>query len=490
MIRRLLVLLLLAISHSPAESEQSVSLNDCIQRALRFNLDLRIARAEPGIAESEWRGARAGYYDPTLSVRGARASETQPGGIDAQNRAFAGSDTQTDSLSASVLGRAPTGASFGVRSFLNDSEGNNPGGAFTNANGGLFAEVRQPLLRNLVIDGDRLTIQLLRTDLQVSEIVLQEDIMRLIGLVEAAYIDLVAARANLTVRKEAEALAAKILDGDRKRIAATTLAPNDAKQSEAQLEARKVGVLQARQSVYIAENALKGLFTDDFATWRDIRLVPNQSLTSSKSSGLDIKASWERGLANRPDLQQAELELGKQGLVLRHAKQARLPSLDLVGRYGLAGSGADTSAVRQGIQDRSGPSWSVGVELSIPFTNGRARAARKAAQLRVRQQLDALRKLKQTVLIEIDNAFRAAELAAERVTASKSAQRLASEAVAAEEKKLSTGRSTTFVVLLLQNNLTEASLQKVLADAQYERALVQLSLAEGSILNRHQINVD
>ena len=314
--------------------------------------------------------------------------------------------------------------------------------------------------------------------------------MRLVGLVEAAYIDLIAARASLSVRKEAEALAAKILDGDRKRIAATTLAPNDAKQSEAQLEARKVGVLQARQSVYIAENTLKGLFTDDFAAWRDIRLLPNQSLTSPKSTDLDIKASWARGLANRPDLQQATLELEKQGLALRHAKQAQLPSLDLVGRYGLAGSGADTTAVREGIEDRSGPSWSVGLEMSIPLTNRRAREASKAAQLRLSQQSDTLRKLKQEVLIEIDNAVRGAELAAERVKASESAQRLANEAVDAEEKKLRTGRSTTFIVLLLQNNLTEARLQKVLADAQYERALVQLALAEGSILQRHEIAIE
>ena len=291
-----------------------MSLNECLQRALRFNLDLRIAKAEPGIAESEWRGARAGYYDPTINVSGAGASETQPGGIDAQNRAFPGSDTQTDSLSTSLLGRGPSGASFGVRSLLNDSEGTHAGGLFTNANGGLFAEVRQPLLRNLLIDGDRLTIQLLRKNLQVSEVVLQDDIMRLVGLVEAAYIDLIAAQANLSVRKEAEALAAKILDGDRKRIAATTLAPNDAKQSEAQLEARKVGVLQARQSVYLAENTLKGLFTDDFAAWRDIRLLPYQTLTSPESTDLDIKASWARGLGIVPIFNKPRLNWRNKGL--------------------------------------------------------------------------------------------------------------------------------------------------------------------------------
>ena len=164
--------------------------------------------------------------------------------------------------------------------------------------------------------------------------------------------------------------------------------------------------------------------------------------------------------------------------------------MDLVGRYGLAGSGADTTAVREGIEDRSGPSWSVGLEMSIPLTNRRAREESKAVQLRLSQQTATLRKLKQQVLIEIDNAFRAAELADERVSATESAERLAQEAVEAEEKKLSTGRSTTFIVLLLQNNLTEARLQKVLADAQFERALVQLALAEGSILQRHKIAIE
>lgn len=473
-----------------AETERTISLNECIQRALRYNLDLRIAKAEPEIAKAKLRGASAAYYDPNLSVRGGRSSDTQPGGVDEHNRAFAGSEQETDSFSSSILGRTPTGASIGLRSFLNDSEGTNSSGAFTHANGAVFAEIRQPLLKDLLIDDGRLIIRISHQELHVSRLELQGEIMRLVSQVESAYIDLIAARANLTVRREAEALAAKILDGDLKRIAATTLAPNDAKQSEAQLEARRVGVLQARQTVYLLENSLKSLFTADFAIWRDIRLLPDPSFVSGKSATLEINVSWERALLSRPDLRQAQLDLETQGLILRHAKQARLPSLDVVGRYGLAGSGRDRNAVRRGIEQHTGPSWSLGVEISFPLTNGRAHNDYRTAQLRLGQHLAALRQLEQNILIEIDDAHRAAELAQERVAAAQRAEQLASEAVEAEEKKLSTGRSTTFVVLLLQNNLTEARLQKVLADAQYERALVQLALSEGSTLERHKIDVE
>src|SRR5690606_31808945 len=114
------------------------------------------------------------YYDPTLSVSGGRSSETQPGGVDERNRAFAGSDQETDSFSSSLLGRTPTGASFSLRGVVNDSQGtNSTGGAFTHANGGLFAEIRQPLLKDLLVDQGRLIIRISHQDLHISELALQ-----------------------------------------------------------------------------------------------------------------------------------------------------------------------------------------------------------------------------------------------------------------------------------------------------------------------------
>jgi len=146
-------------------------------------------------------------------------------------------------------------------------------------------------------------------------------------------------------------------------------------------------------------------------------LEPDTILPRPRSALLDIKSSWERGLAQRPDVHQAHLEVEKLRLEVRHAKQDRLVSLDLVGRYGLEGSGPERSAVNEGIRDRSAPFWSVGLEVSIPLTNARAKHEYAAARRRLGQQIDATRKLKQRVLIEIDDAFRAAELARERVDA-------------------------------------------------------------------------
>ena len=213
----MLLLLLASTFVTKAETERAISLADCIQQSLRYNLDLRIAHAEPRIAEDELRGFIAGYYDPKLSLNGGRDSATQPGGVDERNRMFSGSDISTDRVSGGLVGRLPMGATYGLRGQLNDSNGTNAGGPVTNANGAVVAELRQPLLRDLIVDGDRLTIQLARRNLDSSELGLRGEIMRIVSEVETAYIDLIAAHANLRVRRDAETLAAKVIESALRR---------------------------------------------------------------------------------------------------------------------------------------------------------------------------------------------------------------------------------------------------------------------------------
>ena len=75
----------------------------------------------------------------------------------------------------------------------------------------------------------------------------------------------------------------------------------------------------------------------------------------------------------------------------------------------------------------------------------------------------------------------------ERVAATKEARQYAEVALAAEQKKLEEGISTSFVVLTLQRNLTQSQADEIAAFVEYQLALTQLAVAEGTILDRHNI---
>lgn len=79
-------------SHGAEVNEQPLSLEDCIQLALERNLDLRIARYNPEIARSNLRLARA-RYEPVFFGSGIRNFSSSPGGIDAENRPFPGTES-------------------------------------------------------------------------------------------------------------------------------------------------------------------------------------------------------------------------------------------------------------------------------------------------------------------------------------------------------------------------------------------------------------
>ena len=93
LIRSLLALLIVVTTARGAEPESPpprvMTLVDCIQAALQYNLGLQIARYGPQIARYNL-GVSYAAYDPTYSFSGEHDYSLTPGGIDAQNRAFSG----------------------------------------------------------------------------------------------------------------------------------------------------------------------------------------------------------------------------------------------------------------------------------------------------------------------------------------------------------------------------------------------------------------
>ena len=59
----------------------------------------------------------------------------------------------------------------------------------------------------------------------------------------------------------------------------------------------------------------------------------------------------------------------------------------------------------------------------------------------------------------------------------------------AEQKKYAVGKSTTFTVLQLQNNLTLARSQEIRELANYNKDLTALAQAEGTTLERRNVDV-
>ena len=184
----------------------------------------------------------------------------------------------------------------------------------------------------------------------------------------------------------------------------------------------------------------------------------------------------------------------------------RLPSLDVVGHYGLLGLAGKPTYDSGGLLKPSpylggfGDSWSdlasndfndygVGLEFEMPLGNASARARLAQSQSDVVRASRELEQVVSRVALEVDRALADVESAAKRVTASRAARELAEENMRNQARRFELGAVTTKDVLDFQEKLAEAMAAEVQAITDHAMAVTRLRVADGTLLVRFGVEV-
>jgi outer membrane protein TolC len=233
---------------------------------------------------------------------------------------------------------------------------------------------------------------------------------------------------------------------------------------------------------------LKGLLALHLGQWTGVTPVPTEDLLALPENP-NLQECWRDGLAKRPDLLQAQASVEKQHVTIKYDYNQLFPELDVVGSYGHNATdltfGGNLNTVRNG----NFPFYSYGLTLSVPLGNTVARNNYKSAKASLKQLLLELKKVESTVVLNIDNDVKTVRSDLLKVDSTRSARLYAEEALQAEQTKLEHGKSTSFVVLQLQNNLTTARSAEIRALADYNIALEQLAFDDGTTLERNHIDL-
>lgn len=483
---------------SPATSTpRALSLQDCVEMALRNNLELRIERYNPQIALWNLNAARGGY-DPVARGGAEHDNRTQGARIDELGRLVPSYSSLQNNYNGGVGGLLPWGMTYdfaanvspqtGERVIFNPVNSNYFKLPLESSFGDVRMRITQPLLKNFLIDGTRLNISTAKLRLQSSEQGLRQRIMAVITTVETAYYDLLYARQAVAVQEQALALTRRLVQENQKKLEVGSIAKLDLTQAEAQAASTEADLLIAQRNLAIQMNALKKLLSDNFASWATVPLEPIGQLTAERQF-FNLQESWNRGLTLRPDLQQAKLEVERSGIQVKYDKNQLLPQLDLVGSYGLTGTGVQTGGALDQLTSRDQPYWAVGGQITFPIGNRSARNRYAASRAVADQSLLALKRLEQDIMVQIDDAVKQAQSSYDRVLATRKAVEYSKEAFDGEQKKLDNGASTAFQVLRLQRDLTSAQSDEIRALAEYQKALALLAQFEGSTLERRGVDL-
>ena len=471
----------------------NLSLQDAVQRAMTNNLDIAVEKFGPQTSEYDVAELR-GFYQPVFSSTVGQVSADIPASTlfsppDAENR-----DTLSFGLGIQQFMR--TGGNlrldFQNHRVKSDSaiESFNP-----SFGSNLDARLAQPLLRGLKVDSRRYQIKVAKKNREISDVQFRQTVVNTVADVKKRYYDLLYAIDNLAAQRKSLSLALDLVDQNRSKVRAGTMAQLDVVTAESEQAGREESVIVAEAAVADAEDALRrAIYPDnDRATWAS-RIVPTDRPTADPIT-VDAEAAVAKALTTRTDILAARKRQESAEYGVSYAHNQRLPALDLVAGYGTSGVGGtllvrDTSqafiggpiistvpggygdAVRDVFRNDF-PTWSVAVTLSYPILNRQADAALARAKVARDQSLVNVRRMEVQITGEIRSAARAVDTNYKRIETTRAARVLQERRLETEGKKFAAGMSTNFLVTQIQRDLVLSEVAEVRAAADYGKSLAE-----------------
>jgi outer membrane protein len=216
----------------------------------------------------------------------------------------------------------------------------------------------------------------------------------------------------------------------------------------------------------------------------------------------------------RPDFIAAKLQQENSEITLKGSRNGLLPELDLVGNMansGLAGAAngafsATPGAVAPGsgsllgfgdgfgsaleqVLRRNYPTYSVGVNLTLPIRNRTAQADLARDELQLRQTEVRTKQLENQVRLQVEDALIALQRTHSAFEAALETRKLQDQSLAIEQERYDAGLSTNFLVIQYQNIVAQARSTEVAARGAYAKARTQLEAVMGITLRNHNVTL-
>ena len=404
-----------------------------------------------------------------------------------------------------------TGAIFTAR-FLNNRQTTNS--IFTNLSPALNAQtlfqIRQPLLAGFGFGPNLRYLHIAQNDKRISDIGFKNQIIATVTQIENIYWDLASAYEQARVNEQSLSFAQQSLDIAQKQLKLEAIPALDVTRAEAEVSRRDQDLTVARTNLQLQESLMKNAVVKrlDDPVLEEMPVIPTDRLqgrTASQVQAAPILDLIQGALQDRPELSESAIDLENRQITRKSAKNALLPSVDLVAFYGGTGLAGQVNPAFTGTSDLMVPTsfgdafrnslngsasdYFVGAAVNIPLRNRIAKADQYRSELEYRQAEVRLEELKKQIRIEVRNARYALEQSAARVASATKARDLAQHLFEITQKEQQLGAASSFQTLGAQRDLSVAELDLVNAMTAYEKSRVELDRATGKTLEHNGILV-
>lgn len=465
----------------PAEGPIELSIEEATVLALRRNRDLAVQQLQPVIVQTFEQIERS-IYDPEVfadaSLTESEAAET--------SRATGGQfsvQTQDRSAGMGVRQRLPTGTTVELNATTDRSFSNRTPDQHE-ARVGLT--VTQALLQGFGPSLNLVDVRQAELDTLASIYELRGFTEALIAEVETTYWNYTFARRAIAIFEQSLEVARQQQDEVEQRILVGVLPETEAAAARAEVALREQDLIDARSELETQRLRLARLIDVDPDEYRDRSLVPVSEPEVETVIIDDLPDRVRVAQRYRPDLNEARLRLEQNRLETAVTRNGLLPRLDLfitVGKTGFAES------FRLATRNLDGETYdfAMGGSFSYFLGNRAGNAADLAARASRQQAAAAVANLEQLVAMDVRIAATEVERARQQIEATAATRALREEALRAEQERFRVGSSTSLLVAQAQRDLVASQIDELEATIGYRIALIELQLAEGTLLERRGI---
>jgi outer membrane protein len=366
----------------------------------------------------------------------------------------------------------------------------------------------QPLLRGFGRAVNLRYLHIARTDHKISRLLFEQQVLETIYGTSRLYFDLVSLGENVLVKQQSLRAATKLREDYEQQENLGTLAPIELTRAKALESSNRFDLIQAqglyKQQEIILRNELLRTASPVFTTQFD-EIVPTDSILVPDSfEPLDVPALVSQGLARRPDLAQAQLQIEAGKINANASRNAALPQLNVYANaetrgsaeqpyetLGSPGTGLATTPQELALGGlRVSTIYQAGIQLTLPLRDRIAAsdAARDSVQLR--QVQARTEKLAAQVREDVETAVVALQTAQAAYTAASQSRDYQAQLLDAERDKLSVGQSTDLAVLQNEAYLAQAKSTEIAARSNWMKARIELDHALGDLLEKNHVELD
>jgi outer membrane protein TolC len=464
-----------------------LSMDDAVTLTLNNSMDIKINRIEPQNKEADIVRAES-EFDWTFTGRFSRTRSVTPSA--SALAGAAASESDSSDLRLGLEKKLVTGGSVSPnirwsRSWTNSSF------ATLNPNYPMdaYVSISQPLLRNAGVQVNKADIYIACNNARISKYDFKSGVINVLGDMQRTYWDLVFSIEDLDVKRKSLRLTKDTLDQTIAQVEAGLLAPIEITRVRADVAAKEEVIITARKIVRDNEDRLRRFINREAGYLvYDIGVVPLER-AAYQARRFEVPHEVREALVNRPDYLAAVVGIRNRNLELVVAKNAQLPLVDVSGTLSMNGLGRATEDAWDTMKTNHFHDWTATVDVEVPLGNREAKAGYLQARLANVKSLLELKNLEHDIIITVKAAVRQVDTNLQRIRSTRLARVLAQERLEAEQEKFNVGTAQILDVLEAQTLLAEAESSERRAIVDYNKSLISLEQAKGTLLERNSIHL-